>query len=302
MPETQPLTIDFTQEDNVLQILPRPAKRSSEDLGWNGIYLQQHQQPAWETPESAHTRHMLMVHGTPKIIRVERWFDGRREQEQFGNNNNVAIIPAMVLHRVNWDRESSFSLLFIEPDYLIRVARELTVGNRIELIPHHAMSDPLIDRIARSLIAELESNQLGSRLFADSLTIALSIHLLRNYADLPQPLREETGGLPPGQLQLAIDYINDCLAEELTIAAIADRLQMSQYYFSRLFKQSTGLSPYQYVMQQRIERATFLLRTTSLSVAAIAFQVGFSNQNQLTIQFRKFVGTTPTNYRKHLRS
>jgi AraC family transcriptional regulator len=302
MPEIPPLTVDFSHKDDVLQILPHPAQRSSEDLGWNGIYIQQHRQPAWETPESAHTRHMLMVHGTPKMVRVERWFDGRREQEQFGNGNNIAIIPAMVLHRVNWDRDSSFSLLFLEPDYLIQVARELTVGNRIELIPHHAMSDPLIDRIARSLIAELESHQLGSRLFVDSLAMTLAIHLLRNYADLPQPLQEATGGLPQRKLQQAIDYINDRLANELTIAAIADELQMSQYYFSRLFKRSTGLSPYQYITQQRIERATFLLRTTSLSVAAIADRVGFSNQNQLAIQFRKFVDTTPTKYRKNLLS
>ncbi len=75
---------------------------------------------------------------------------------------------------------------------------------------------------------------------------------------------------------------------------------MSQYYFSRLFKQAMGVSPYQYVMQQRIERAKYLLRTTSLSVAEIAPQVGFSTQNQLTIQFRKFTGTTPSGYRKQL--
>ncbi|MEY2832801.1 MAG: hypothetical protein RLZZ574_2059, partial [Cyanobacteriota bacterium] len=65
-------------------------------------------------------------------------------------------------------------------------------------------------------------------------------------------------------------------------------------------KRSVGLSPYQYVMQQRIERAAYLLRTTTLSVAAIALQVGFSTQNQLTIQFRKFWGTTPSNDRKQL--
>lgn len=75
---------------------------------------------------------------------------------------------------------------------------------------------------------------------------------------------------------------------------------MSQYYFSRLFKQSTGVSPYQYVMQLRIERAKYLLQTTSLPIAAIAQQVGFTNQNQLTIQFRKFAQTTPSNYRKQL--
>jgi AraC family transcriptional regulator len=90
------------------------------------------------------------------------------------------------------------------------------------------------------------------------------------------------------------------LGEDLSIAAIANALEMSQYYFSRLFKQSLGLSPYQYVMRQRIQRAESLLKTTPLSIAAIAQQVGFSNQGQFTIQFRKFTGTTPSRYRKKL--
>ncbi|MGL6337902.1 MAG: helix-turn-helix domain-containing protein [Waterburya sp.] len=299
MSESQPLTVDFTKENDVLQILPRPALRSSENLGWNGIYVQQHQQPAWETPEYAHTRHMLLIHNPALIIPAERKFDGRRQEEQLGSTNNIVIVPAGVWHQANWQQESPFSLLFLEPNHLTQVAYETITTNRIQLIPQHAMHDRFIEQIGRSLTAELESNLLGSRLFADSLTIALSIHLLRHYSDLQQPLREYTRGLPPRQLQQAIDYIQEHLTENITITAIANHLQMSQYYFSRLFKQSTGLSPYQYVMRQRIERAKFLLRTTSLKISAIALQVGFSNQNQLTLQFRKFTGTTPSNYRRN---
>jgi AraC family transcriptional regulator len=300
MSETQALTVDFIQEDNVLQILPRPALRSSANLGWNSIYVQQHQQPAWETPEYAHTRHMLLVHSPNQTVQAERWFDGRRQPEQLGGRNNIVIVPATIQHRANWNQGNPFSLLFLEPERLTQVAHEFITANRVELTPHHAMHDPLIDQIGRSLAAAIESNQLGSRLFADSLTMALSIHLLRNYSTWQQPLREYSGGLPQRKLQQSIAYINEHLAEDLSIAAIADELAMSQYYFSRLFKQSMGVSPYQYVMKQRIERAKYLLRTTPLSVEAIAQQVGFSNQNQLTVQFRKFTGTTPSGYRKNL--
>ncbi len=309
MSERQSLTVDSTQEEQMLQILPRPSLRSSQKLGWNGIYLQQHQQPAWETPEYAYTKHMLLIHSPNSTAKAERWFDGRRQQEQFGGGNNIVIVPATVLHQTNWDQESSFSLLFLEPDRLIQVARESIVSDafggsrsdhRIQLIPHHAMHDPFIEQIGRSLTAELESNQLNSRLFAETLAIALSIHLLRHYCEHSQPLREYTTGLPQRKLQQAIEYINEHLAENLSIEAISDELEMSQYHFSRLFKQSVGESPYQYVMQQRVLQAESLLKNTSLSVAAIASTVGFANQNQLTIQFRKFTGTTPSNYRKQL--
>jgi AraC family transcriptional regulator len=308
MSDTQPLTVNFTQSKDVLQILPRPSLRSSEHLGWQDLHVQQHQQPAWETPEYAHTQHMLLVHSHDPTVRAERWFDGRRRQEQFGGGNNIVIVPATVEHRANWDRESPFLLIFLEPDRLIRVAYESvstdsakpTLRERVELIPQYAMSDPFIDRIGQTLTVELTENRLGSRLFVDSLTTALAIHLLRHYVDLQQPLGEVDGGLSQRKLQQAIAYIHDHLAEDLTITAIADELAMSQYYFSRLFKQSIGVSPYRYVIEQRIEAAKHLLKKTSLPISEIAERVGFANQNQLTIQFRNFMGTTPSNYRKQL--
>jgi AraC family transcriptional regulator len=298
MPETQPITVDFTRTDDVLKVLPRPSLLSSENLGWNGIYVQQHQQPAWETPEYAHTRHMILIHGTEQPVQAERGFDGHRQQELLAQGSNIAIVPASIQHQVSWDQESDFTLLFLDPDFLVQVAYESISGDRIELMPQFAMHDPFIDQIGRSLAAELESNGLGSRLFAGSLTTALSIHLLRNYASRHQTLAEQIGGLPQRKLQQAIAYMHDRLIESLSLAEIANELNMSQYHFSRLFKQSMGISPYQYVMRLRIERAEYLLRTTSLTVAEIAKQTGFSNQNQLTIQFRKFTGVTPSNYRK----
>lgn len=300
MTESQPLTVDFTREDDVLQILPRPSLRSSGNLGWNGIYVQQHQQPAWETPEYAHTRHMILVHSPDQTVRAERWFNGRRQPEQLGGRNNIVIVPAPIQHRANWNQGNPFSLLFLEPDYLTQVAYEFITADRVELTPHYAMHDPLIDQIGRSLTAELESSQFGNRLFADSLTMALSIHLLRHYSTWQQSLHNNNRGLPQRKLQQAIAYINEYLTEDLSLTAMANELDMSQYHFARLFQQSMDVSPYQYVIRQRIERAKYLLRTTSLSISAIAQQVGFSNQNQLTVQFRKSTGTTPSGYRKNL--
>jgi AraC family transcriptional regulator len=300
MSEKQPLIIDFAQKDDVMQIVPRSPLRSSEDLGWNEIHVQQHCQPAWESPECAQTTHIVIVGLSSDLVQTERWFDGSRQQEQLGGRNNIAIVPAMVPHRSSWNEEASFSLLSIEPDRLTKIAYESVTTEFVELIPHYAMQDTFVDRIGKSLTAELTEDRFGSHLLVDSLTIALSIHLLRHYSDWHKPLRDYQGGMPKRKMQQAIAYIHDHLADDLTIAAIADELEMSQYYFSRLFKQSIGVSPYRYVMEQRIEAAKQLLRKTPLPISVIADQVGFANQNQLTIQFRNLTGTTPSNYRKQL--
>jgi AraC family transcriptional regulator len=299
MSEKQPLTADITQKDDVLKIFPRLPLRSSENLGWNGIHVQQHCQPAWESPEYAHTTHIVVVGLSSDLVQTERWFDGRRQQEQIGGGNNIAIVPAMVPHRSNWNQEASFSLLSLEPDRFTKIAYESVTTERVELIPHYAMQDTFIDHVGKSLTAELTEARFGSQLLVDSLTIALSIHLLRHYSDSHKSLRDYQGGMPKRKMQRAIAYIHDHLAEDITVAAIADELEMSQYYFSRLFKQAIGVSPYQYVMEQRIEAAKYLLKTP-LPISAISERVGFANQNQLTVQFRNLTGTTPSNYRKNI--
>jgi AraC family transcriptional regulator len=299
MSEKQPLIIDFTKKDDVMKIVPRLPLRSSENLGWNEIHVQQHCQPAWESPECAQTTHIVIVGLDSDLVQTERWFDGSRQQEQIGGGNNIAIVPAMVPHRSNWNQEASFSLLSLEPDRFTKIAYESVTTERVELIPHYAMQDTFIDHVGKSLTAELIEARFGSQLLVDSLKIALSIHLLRHYSDLQKPLRDYQEGMPKRKLQQAIAYIHDHLAEDITVSAIADELEMSQYYFSRLFKQAIGVSPYRYVMEQRIEAAKYLLKTP-LPISAISERVGFANQNQLTVQFRNLTGTTPSNYRKQI--
>jgi AraC family transcriptional regulator len=104
--------------------------------------------------------------------------------------------------------------------------------------------------------------------------------------------------MPQARLQRVLEYMQAHLDQEVSLAALAAVGQMSPYYFSRLFKQSTGLSPHQYVLQQRIAWATRLLAEPRLSVAAIAYRVGFASQAHFTAIFRRWVGTTPQQYRR----
>lgn len=92
--------------------------------------------------------------------------------ERLGDSNNVVIIPSMIEHQTTWNQQRDFILLFLDPDYLIQVTQAPKV-NHLELIPHCGMPDPFIEKIGRSLNAELAFNQFGSQLLVDSLTTAL---------------------------------------------------------------------------------------------------------------------------------
>jgi AraC family transcriptional regulator len=102
--------------------------------------------------------------------------------------------------------------------------------------------------------------------------------------------------LSPQQLCYTLDYIQANLHRALNLPIIATHLNLSYYYFCSLFKQSMGISPWQYVIRQRIDRAKELLKEQKLSIAEIALACGFSHYSHLNKHFQKVTGTTPGNY------
>ncbi len=109
---------------------------------------------------------------------------------------------------------------------------------------------------------------------------------------------EVVGGLPPRRLQRVFSHIRENISRDLSVTELAQVVGMSQYYFSKLFKMSTGTTPHQYVMRQRVERAQELLRESQTPLAEVATQVGFETQSHFTSVFRKLVGSTPKHYRE----
>lgn len=94
-----------------------------------------------------------------------------------------------------------------------------------------------------------------------------------------------------------LDYLDAHLGQEITLAELAELVGISQFHFGRLFKQSLGLSPYQYLLQQRVERAKTLLKHTDKPIAAIALECGFNSHSHLGRKFRQLTGMTPKAYR-----
>lgn len=282
------LSIDLKQSESSLQLFPRsPIQIAS----WQEIFLVHHRQPAWEMPENHLAQHILSINiGADR--KIERVIDGRFQQEQF-LSGNVAIYPAHVNYSLRWEKESEFLLLGIDPTLLSQIAIELSTLETVELMPLLAIHDPLIQNLALSLKAELESPQIGGKLYVESIAQTLAIHLLRNYSTHRTKEPPTHHGLPKHKLQQAIDYIHDSLDQDLSLSDLAAIVQMSPFHFAHLFKESTGLAPHQFVIRCRVERAKELLIHSPLSIADIAAEVGFANQSHLTRHFKRIVGVTP---------
>lgn len=295
MSKPKAIELDYRKANAVDALLPKPSILSS--TGWRHLHLEIFQQPKFEIAEHQHTMHVI-AHSPvsaifPSSSTGERWLDGKLCYET-RHQGEIAMIPAGIAHRCNWNTSVEFMVLAIEPALLQQVGQDIVEGDRIELIPRFMNeSDPLIQGIFLTLREELECGKIGGDLLIDSLKTTLAIHLLRNYCTTQPKLSGNSGGLSQSTLQQVTEYIREHLDQDLKLIELSAIAQLSPYHFLRLFKQRIGITPHQYILQRRIEKAKHLLQHSEMNIADIAVRTGFSDQSHLTRCFKRRFGVTP---------
>ncbi|MHA3770511.1 helix-turn-helix domain-containing protein [Verrucomicrobiota bacterium sgz303538] len=129
------------------------------------------------------------------------------------------------------------------------------------------------------------------------LTHLFASYLVEKYTNAGGEKADFQGGLPIRQLRKIEDHVREHLAEEMSVEMLADLVELSPFHFSRVFKQSTGMTPLQFVTRERVSRAQQLIRETSRSLIEIGMDVGYSNPSHFAKVFRKVAGVTPTEFR-----
>ncbi|AFY73804.1 DNA-binding domain-containing protein, AraC-type [Synechococcus sp. PCC 7502] len=127
-----------------------------------------------------------------------------------------------------------------------------------------------------------------------SITIALSTY--QNHKIAPEPEKIQSSY----RLKSTITYIHDHLHQNINLEMLAGAIGMNPSYFCRVFQQDIGCSPYQFIIQQRVEKAKTLLKNRELTISDIALQCGFANHSHLDRHFLKIVGITPKAYRSNI--
>ncbi|MCM1981615.1 helix-turn-helix domain-containing protein [Lyngbya confervoides] len=270
----------------------------SYEAGWENISLEYHDLPSGETPQLCFDHYAIAIH-LGESLQLDWQIEGVAKgqvQRQILRRGGMTLVPMQHSHWGAWTGRMQGIALNLKSDLLTGHAVEMLEGNPVELLPQEPRSDPLILQIGLALKADLESQRPGGRLYAETLATALAAHLLRNYAaHAPTPLCPG-GGLSPQDLKRVTDYINDQIHQELRLEKLAAIAQLSPYHFCRCFKQSTGLTPHQYVIRQRVDRAKELIKTGKLSLAEVAVACGFTHQSHLNRHFKRLTGVTPKNF------
>jgi AraC family transcriptional regulator len=267
---------------------------------WDGISVQHCRLLSGESANRWHARHQIVIMLAGSFTATMESATGRRRSGWRGNGQ-TPIIPAGQSYSAYWEEELEEVSIQLDPALLARAAAEASVSDKVELVEACSVSDPVIRQIGMALKAEAESEGPAGRLYAESLANVLAVHLLRHYTQHGDKLRTEFGGLSGRKLNQAREFIHENIEMDLGITEIANAVDLSPFHFARSFKQATGVSPHQYLIKSRIERAKALLAEGELPIVEVGFRVGFKNQSHFTTLFRKLTSLTPGAYRDLIR-
>ncbi|KAA9000600.1 helix-turn-helix transcriptional regulator [Affinibrenneria salicis] len=203
-----------------------------------------------------------------------------------------------------WDirGDLSFVHLYCDDNHLRRLAEQIWDRSPAALrIEERTFSeDPQITTLYRQFLLNNSWADPASQLALSSAATLLMIHTLRQYTQLQWAMPAVRGGLAPAVSRRIKDLIDSRIAEPLTLADLAAEAELSEYHFARMFRQSEGMAPHQYMLKRRLVRAEEMLRRSSLSITEIALACGFSSASHFSHRFKIERGLTPSALRQAL--
>ena len=273
---------------------------TSADLGWKSITVAEFKQPPGDSQFTPDLEHTIALCLATKPYRIWQAI-GDQNYSGIYSKGDLSIAPAKLPCSYKVYGDDHYLEIKIPSPFLERVATEVMNCDldRLELRTEFCDRNPQIEQLAMMLRSELHRGKDGAgELYVDSLANALIVNVLRNYSVTKPKIAIYERGLSDRYLFQAIEYIDNNLSQSIKLEDLATHVGISKFHFSRLFKKSLGLSPHQYVMQQRIELAKQLLLTSNMSISDVALECGFNSHAHMGKYFRQIVGITPKAYRQ----
>jgi AraC-like DNA-binding protein len=219
--------------------------------------------------------------------------------------NTIIFKPA---HNYLWLRKRisrtscRMLLLTFSPNVVNRLSDSNIDTVSVRFVQRVGMDDEAVRRTLLDFLQEIESPGWNSKFHVETLLTLLLSQLIRCASNLSEPRRVlyRKGGLTSWRLKQSLELLESTLSDAPSLTELARRVQLHPISFCRAFKQSTGLTPHQYLLTHRINCAREMMKDQTRTLTEIAFECGFSSSSQFSVVFRRIVGTSPREYRRSL--
>jgi len=168
----------------------------------------------------------------------------------------------------------------------------------VELRMYRKFADSRLRALAVAVHAEMVAGFPSGRLFLDSVEQAIAVVLINGHAVGDRPVLIRRGGLGSARLRRIKEFVDAHMDADLGLEEMAQSIELSTAHFARMFRESMGETPHQFVLRQRMERAKTMLRDRTTRVLDIALACGFKTQQHFAQVFRNVCAVSPTEYRQ----
>ena len=280
--------LNFSETDDL-------CPNSGTVLPWRGFAVNKHFIPMGVLiPESSDA---CTIWRTRCPLRIEGHIDGRRFYSMLKPPGSMTIVPKGPVPRIQVADAAELVSCTFTSDFLHDIEEELGPKQIREVNFKSGLQDSTSGNLLNLLMQEMESGGHFGTFYAESIARALIARLLLVPHELEGNLK--TSSLPAHILRRVQERIEADLPNQISLQDLAMESRYSRTHFLRLFRASTGQTPYQYVLNRRLERAKSLLQKTLMPLVSIAAACGFSSQTHMTDLFRSHIGKTPLHYRRN---
>jgi AraC family transcriptional regulator len=168
----------------------------------------------------------------------------------------------------------------------------------VELHPSRKFADSRLSALVAAARAEMVAGFPTGRLFLDSVEQAMAVTLVEGHAVRHRPVQTYRGGLGSARLRRIKELVHAKMGNDLSLDEMAQSIGLSTAHFARMFRKSTGETPHQFVLRQRVERAKAMLRVPDARILDVAVACGFTTQQHFAQVFRDVSGVSPSQYRQ----
>lgn len=267
---------------------------------WSGMAAEIRNHPAGEIPPPVPQQMeiTLALSGSP-TGRVERRGNGEF-QNTAAKPGTIWLCPIGIVEdsiRITGDLERILHM-YIGHDIFRDMSHAMSRAVSPETIAYRAgLEDDFLRQMGYRISAELEEESSVGAFLVDSLARAMASYLVATYCSDPVQERH-VPSIEHAKMRRVIDYINDHLEADITLAELSDIACLSRHHFARAFRSAVGVPPHRFISSLRLQRAQDLLAHTRSSLAEIAFACRFSSQSTFTRAFRRHAGISPGEYRR----
>jgi AraC family transcriptional regulator len=279
----------------ILHQFQADIRASSEGLGWSQAFASVQRERAYEGKLHALSDSLMVLHrGGPVDI---TYTVGGKSVGRHIPKGGVFFLPAGHECDVALHAALDSTHIYLRSDLFAdsEAGAHNVIGG---LAPMYGENDAVLAHLAAAVGDTITAGLPASSLFVDPIVSAIANRFIAiNYHTPAAEPSKQTQRLTHRQMQRIREFVEANLETDIRLEMMAGICGRSTEYFVRVFKATAGVSPYQYVLNLRIERAKALLGVEGASIADVALQCGFSHQEHLTRMFRRFTGVTPGRYR-----